>query len=157
MISSKESTAEEEKEDLQRTNHRTRVFFSLPSEDPNEKLLGFPSSSSRLPLCIDQFFSRSPSRREASRRWGETTSRREARREKTNFTERKVAFFILSSPTWFPPRPLYSLSLFISRGPPSSLIILSLSGRWTGSPDQPWMTARRRCGGEKGRGGSPRE
>ena len=55
----------------------------------------------------------------------------------------EVAFFILSSPTWLPHGPPYSLSLslslfiiflslhclslFISRGPPSPLIILSLS------------------------------
>ena len=69
----------------------------------------------------------------------------------------EVAFFILSSPTWLPHGPPYSLSLslssslFITRSSFPSHHSLSLCGRWTGSPDQQkslWrresVTARRR-------------
>ena len=62
-----------------------------------------------------------------------------------------MAFFILSSPTWLPPGPPYSLSLSSFSSSlfvlslssshavllPLSSFSLSLSGRWTGSPDQP--------------------
>ena len=70
---------------------------------------------------------------------------------------------------FFPPPPGCHLVLFILSLSSSHAVLLPLSSFSLslaggpdhrishGVPDQPWMTARRRCGGEKGRGGSPRE